>query len=229
MTFSQVVVDPSGLTELAENVRPIFRRRPLAMFRPLLSSEGLSLLQAEVGRIALRAKRHDLKMHESSDTWRKMSTVGGELVSAISTLIPDIYNDPALLALLSDIAGEEVMPVLDANENHVINILHRDSDIHGGHVDTQAYGFNIILHAPPVGGGGEVEVCFGSSNPIDLTTSAAVTLDFAPGDAYFLKSSSNVHGVRPITSGQQRVALCFAYANHETFRLASYSSAQLYR
>jgi hypothetical protein len=228
MTFSLVAVDPPGLTELA-SARLTFRQQPLMMFRPLLSVEGLSLLQAEVGRIALRGKRHDLKMRETSDTWRRMSTVGGELVSATSTLIPDIYNDPPLLRLLSDIAGEEVMPVLDANENHVINILHRDSDIHGGHVDTQAYGLNIILHAPPSGGGGEVEVCFGSSNPIDLTSSAVVTFQFVPGDAYFLKSSSNVHGVRPITGGHQRIALCFAYANREPIRLTSYSSSQLYK
>lgn len=74
-----------------------------------------------------------------------MSTVGGELVSATSSLIPRIYNDPDLFVFLSEVAGEEVLPVPDPNENHVINILHHDSDVHGGHVDTYAYAFSLFF------------------------------------------------------------------------------------
>lgn len=152
--------------------------------------DGLSLLQAEVHRVALHAKPHNMRMRESADTWRRMSTVGGELVSATSSLIHRIYNDPGLLAFLSEVAGEEVLPVPDPNENHVINIMHRDSDVHGGHVDTYAHAFNLILHGPPSGKGGEVKMCFGSLSPLGLATPSAAILEFAPGDAYFPRTDS---------------------------------------
>ena len=229
MILAQVTAGPTHLMELAKSIREAFRGQQLATFRPFLSVDGLSLLQAEVHRVALYAKRHDMRMRESVDTWRRMSTVGGGLVSATSSLIPRIYNDPDLLAFLSEIAGEEVLPVPDPDENHVINILHRDSDVHGGHVDTYAYAFNLILHAPPIGKGGEVEICFGSLNPLDLVTPSATTLEFESGDAYFLKTDSNVHGVRPIVGNCKRIGLNLAYANRATIQLVSYSSSQLYR
>lgn len=229
MTLVQVTADPTHLIELAKSARKVFRGQQLVTFRPFLSVDGLSLLQAEVHRVALHAKRYDMRMRESAETWRRMSTVGGELVSATSSLIPRIYNDPDLLAFLSGIAGEEVLPVPDTNENHVINILHRDSDVHGGHVDTYAYAFNLILHTPPGGKGGEVEICFGSLNPLDLATPSATTLEFAPGDAYFLKTDSHVHGVRPVAGNYKRIGINLAYANRATIQLASYSSSQLYR
>lgn len=215
--------------ELAKNAGEVFRGQQIVTFYPFLSVEGLSLLQAEVHRVALHAKRHDMTIRESADTWRRMSTVGGELVSATSSLIPRIYNDPDLLAFLSEVAGEEVLPVPDPNENHVINILHHDSDVHGGHVDTYAYAFNLILHAPPSGKGGEVQICFDSLDPLDLATPSATTLEFAPGDAYFLKTDSHVHGVRPIVGNYQRIGLNLAYANRATVQLVSYSSSKLYR
>jgi hypothetical protein len=227
--LAQVTADPANLMELAESAGNAFRGQQLVTFRRFLSVDGLSLLQAEVGRVALHAKRHDTRMRESAGTWRRMSTVGGELVSATSSLIPRIYNDPDLLVFLSEIAGEEVLPVPDPNENHVINILHRDCDVHGGHVDTYAYAFNLILHAPPSGKGGEVEVCFGSLSPLDLGTPSATIFELAPGDAYFLKTDSHVHGVRPVAGKYKRIGLNLAYANRATIGLMSYSSSKLYR
>jgi hypothetical protein len=158
-----------------------------------------------------------------------MSTIGGILLSDNSSLIPMIYNDPELLKYLSALAGEEVLPVPDKNENHVVNILHKDGDLHGAHIDTYAYAFNIVIESPPAEtGGGELEVYFGCQAVADIENEPATTFHFEPGDAYFLKTDASVHSVRPLAGNHTRVVLNLAYANNATKNKISYSSSQLY-
>jgi hypothetical protein len=170
-----------------------------------------------------------MQIMESQGTWRKMSTIGGNIVSANSSLIPMVYNDSTLLQFLSALAGEEVFTVPDPNENHVVNILHREGDLHGAHIDTYAYAFNIVMQAPPLDvRGGELEVWFDSQSVNNRGKMPGTTFRFEPGDAYFLKTDTNLHHVRPIVGDHQRIVLNLAYANSKTKDATSYSSSQLY-
>lgn len=205
-----------------------FRRNEIACLPKFLTPEGLRVLQDDVNIVRAYSRRRDIQIAESANTWRKMSTVGGELVSKYSAVIPNLYMNVQLLQFLSYIADEAVLPVADANENHVINILHREDDVHGGHIDTYAYAFNLVLDAPALGDGGELVVAFGQSDPASLLGPEARIFHLNAGDAYFLKTDTNVHGVGAIKQGSSRVVINMAYANHATSALRSYSAAQLY-
>ncbi|HZS19353.1 MAG TPA: hypothetical protein VFA63_00005 [Pseudonocardiaceae bacterium] len=209
--------------------RGISNTKPLEILPGFVPPEGLAALRVEISRIRSRANRRDIQMAESEGTWRRMSTIGGRVVSASSALIPAIYHDPQLLNFLSVLAGEKVSTVPDPNENHVINILHESGDLHGAHIDTYAYAFNIVVEAPPPDtGGGQLEVYFNVKSVAESKKIRPEIFALRPGDAYFLKTDTNLHRVRPITGNRLRIVLNLAYANDETKNLASYSSSQLY-
>lgn len=208
--------------------REQFRDQQYVRLSDFFKPEGFALLRQEVERLSRIAIRRDLKIADSGGSHRKMSTLGGDEVARLSSLIPALYHDPGLLAFLSGIAGEPVLVVPDPVENHVLNILHQIGDIHGGHVDTYAFAFNLFIEAPEEGGGGALEYVPRSTRLEDLGGPKARSLTHAPGDCYLLKTDEVAHRVTPLTRPGRRTIVNLAYANPATVDLASYSSSQLY-
>ncbi|MFD3735906.1 hypothetical protein [Streptomyces sp. NPDC058632] len=59
----------------------------------------------------------------------------GHHIAQESALISTLYRDTAPLALLAALHGTDVLPVEEAVERHVLNILHSPGDTHGAHTD----------------------------------------------------------------------------------------------
>lgn len=222
--------DRYPLTEEAgAEYRRAFQRDMYVRFPAFFRPQGLELLRAEVDRLRRLAIRRDLKMEGSGHTPRKMSTLGGHVVARYSTLVPGLYHDPELLAFLRGVAGEPVLGVPDEVENHVVNCLHRMGDIHGGHVDTYAFAFNISIDGTAEEDGGALEYVPGSVELDDLDGPEVRRAWHAAGDCYLVKTDEAVHRVSPLKRPEaRRTILNFAYANPATLELQSYSTSSLY-
>ena len=208
--------------------RDRFARDHYVRFPHFFTARGFALLCAEAERLGQISIRRDFAMVESGGTPRRMSTLGGDRVACYSTLIPALYRDEGLLAFLAGVAGEPVYEVPDPVENHVLNILHQVGDVHGGHVDTYAFAFNIFIEAPPEDGGGALEFVPGSTRLEDLEGPAARRVFHRPGDCYLLKTDAAIHRVKPLTRPGRRTIINMAYANPATVDLRSYSTSVLY-
>jgi hypothetical protein len=205
-----------------------FKQDKYVRFPGFFKPETFALLSAEVERLRKLLIRRDLMMEGSNGTARKMSTLGGHVVAEYSTLVPLLYNDPDLLAFLGGVAGEDVLVVPDPIENVVLNVLHRPGDVHGGHIDTYAFAFNVFIEGPPEDAGGALEFVPSSTDPADLEGPDVRRVWHQANDCYFLKTDEAPHRVAPLTRDAQRTIINMAFANHATLNLASYSSSSLY-
>lgn len=197
-------------------------------FPSFFKPAAFQLLCMEARRLSDRAIRRDLKMAATGNTPRKMCTVGGDQITENSTVIPALYRDQALLSFLAGVAGEEVYEIPDPVENFGINILERTGDVHGGHVDTYAFAFNLLVETPPKGGGGALEFVPGSAALEDLDGPKACRIEHQLGDCYLLKADQAIHRVAPLTRPGRRMVISLGYANPATIDLRSYSSELLY-
>lgn len=217
------------LTEAAGAVyRKQFVEDKYVRFPEFFTPDAFALLSAEVARLRALAIRRDLQMEESGGSPRKMSTLGGHVIGEYSTIIPQLYNDGDLLAFLGGVAGEEVLGVPDPVENFVLNVLHRPGDIHGGHIDTYAFAFNVFLEGPPEDAGGALEFVPSSDRLSDLEGPLVRRVWHRPNDCYLLKTDEAPHRVAPLTREARRTIINMAFANRATVDLASYSSSVLY-
>lgn len=114
----------------------------------LLTRQGLRALREETARLEAAATRRDFRMERMDDSPRHMTTLGGHHIARESALISALYRDPDLLALLSALHGTDVLPVPEAVERHVLNILHRPGDTHGAHTDDYPLALVLFVEAP---------------------------------------------------------------------------------
>jgi hypothetical protein len=208
--------------------REAFERDKYVRFPGFFTPDAFALLADEVERLRRLAIRRDLQMEGSGGSPRKMSTLGGHVIAEYSTIVPQLYSDPGLLTFLGGVAGEEVLEVPDPVENFVLNVLHQPGDIHGGHIDTYAFAFNIFIEGPPEDAGGALEFVPGSDQLDDLQGPKVRRVWHQPNDCYLLKTDEAPHRVSPLTREMRRTIVNMAFANHATVDLASYSSSVLY-
>ncbi|MFD3538330.1 2OG-Fe(II) oxygenase [Streptomyces sp. NPDC058662] len=201
---------------------------PLADF---LTAEGLTLLWQEAARLGDIALRRDFSMACMDDSPRRMTTLGGQMIAEKSQMIPRLYKGEELISLLGRLTGQDVAPVPDPMERHVLNILHQHGDTHGGHTDDYPYALVLFLEAPSdPEDGGLLEFTPHTPDLAALGTPAAVTAHHQAGDAYLLRSDTTAHRVTPLTRpGARRTVLNFAYTlpNHTVHK--TNSADQLYR
>lgn len=197
----------------------------------LLTAEGLALLRQEAARLENIALRRDFSMACMDGSPRHMTTLGGQVIAAESDLLPRLYADRELVALLGRLTGRAVAPVPDPLERHVLNILHQEGDTHGGHTDAYPYALVLFLEAPGTPeDGGLLEYTPGTSRLDTLGTAAAVTTHHHAGDAYLLRSDITAHRVTPLTRpGVRRTVLNFAYTLPGHSAPETDSADQLYR
>ncbi|MFM9607205.1 hypothetical protein ACKI17_22965 [Streptomyces niveiscabiei] len=161
---------------------------------------------------------------------RHMTTLGGHVIADLSRLVPELYADSELLALVSGLIGEAALPVPDPVERHVLNILRREGDTHGAHTDDYSYALVLFLEAPgSPEDGGLLEYVPDAASLRDLASGRARTAHHRAGDAYLLRSDTTAHRVTPLThSSARRTVLNFAYTTRDAVARETPSARRLY-
>ncbi|MEV1025058.1 hypothetical protein [Streptomyces sp. NPDC050264] len=179
----------------------------------LISPSGLAELAGEARRLEADAVRRDFDMPSMADSPRHMTTLGGHRIARTSPLITRLYQDPDLIRLLSSLLGETAVTVHDPVERHVLNILHRPGDTHGGHTDDYPLALVLFLEAPPhPADGGLLEFHPGRGDLAALDAPGTRHVHHRPGDGYLLRSDLTAHRVTPLARpGPRRTVLNFAY------------------
>ncbi|MFJ7206152.1 hypothetical protein ACIQWR_21770 [Streptomyces sp. NPDC098789] len=164
-----------------------------------------------------------------SDVLRRTGAGRGGQVEH-SELIPRLYEDEGLLALVSRLTGRPAAPVPDPLERHVLNILHRVGDTHGAHTDDYPYALVLFLEAPEhPADGGLAQFTPHTTVLRDVDDERAATAHHAAGDAYLLRSDTTAHRVTPLTRpGVRRTVLNFAYTTPGSQPEPSRSAGELY-
>lgn len=196
-----------------------FRSNGVVIFDDLVLKASFDELSRETVRMLDFSKRKDLKIESVTSTERKMSTVGGNLLKMNSRVLADLYRCTEIIDFLMSITGDEVYTVPDMNEDIVINCLHRKKDIHGRHIDTYSFAFNLMILAPPQGSGGELAIYEGAE---------IRKFEIATASFYLIRTDKYEHEVLNLTQDVQRLVINMSYCNKETKDLYSYSSDLLY-
>lgn len=189
---------------------------------PKLVKNGLDLLRPEVDRLMEHAKRRDFEMECMGGSPRHMTTLGGIEIESFAPLITELYFDQQLLRALQHLIGMPLGFADDLVERHVLNVLHRDGDTHGFHVDDYPIALVLFVESPNCAERcGQLEVC--PSGPY-----APMLASHEAGDAYILRSDLLRHRVMPVHDGCLRTVLNFAYSSPEVAMRRSTSASQLY-
>lgn len=167
-------------------------------------------LKADVDSLLAFRRRRDFLMECMDNSPRKMNVVNGHIIEQNSRIIPALYNDPAVLAFLSSVIGEEVLPLTDDIDRYVINQLQMTSDTFGAHYDDYPISFVIILESPGIEGGGYSEMV-PRAHSLSQLDENPIRLPLKAGDAYILKTDTTAHRVAPLTQDTLRTAINFAY------------------
>jgi len=213
-----------------ENLQAEFARKCYLKLPKFFQDTIFSILKEEAFDLLERhARRKDFIMEETESTKRHISTVSGNKVKMHSSFIPALYENKVMIEHLEDIAGEKLFLTPDPADRHAVHRLHRQGDIHGGHVDDYAFVLIMCLEAPNADQGGEIEFVPNSTNIKDLGTSKSLIDRLEVGDAYFMRSNKAVHRVLPLKEDTNRTVVVFTYADLETKNISvSYSSDSLY-
>jgi hypothetical protein len=203
-------------TEEFSAARKHFYKHGVARFGWPLSVDAWTKVKGEVIGLKGFAYRKRFRNVNSGNTLRAMATIGRAEIAGRSSLIPRLYQDPALLHILEEVVGATMYPVPVSREEFVINWLQQLDDTQGMHRDTYAYGVVLVVEAPGIGCGGVLEV-WGSSSL------APVRVEVTAGDCIIIKADSHRHRVSPLLcEGSSRLVLSFVYgasADAPTLRL----------
>lgn len=182
--------------------------------------ELIRMMTSETHRIFdLKSKRKDF-ISQHTQTPRHMCVVSECEITEESKIITDFYYSEEVLALLSNIAGEDINYLPWTGERYVINGLINERDTHGWHWDDYAYALIFIAHNPPKGGGGEVEcvarTTWVKANP-DIQSIVAKnpikSYYFESGSFYLMRSDTTLHRVTTISSPYKRLSIAMSYCN----------------
>ena len=216
--------------EAGQKFNAEFAKQRCIRLQNFYQGAALEVLQQEVKRLAEKAIRRDFQMTETHETPRHLSTLNGEIIDQYSTLVPRLYQDPNLLTFLSAIVGEQLHTVTDPGECYVLNILEKQDDTHGAHIDTYAYTLITAVTTPEKNAGGCLEVVPDNDDPLafDKHPEKIISLCANPGDCLLLAANTSIHRVTPLTKSDRRVVIASALSNGQTLGQVSYSSEKLY-
>jgi hypothetical protein len=192
-----------------------FRREGYVKIPNVVSPEVKQLVDDEVRRLLdLHARRIDIRLKETGNTPRKMSTVSQQAIARDSQLIPELYNSPAMMGFLSRLAREPVVPCPWDEEQFVIIRQERQGDTHGWHWGDFSFTVIWIIEAPSMEYGGMLQ-CIPHTdwNKDDprvneyLVRHPIRTYPHDTGDVYFLRSDTTLHRTVPLTADRTRIIL----------------------
>lgn len=224
----KIVSEPYRDTEHLAQLRARFACNCYVKLPHLFTEETQACLVSEIDRINVKKREKNFQMN-GYGTPRRMSVISGLEILASSKLLAICYAHHDIRKTVSEIIGQDVFGVDHKNEFMVVNLLERDGDTHGWHLDDPSFALIIVLHAPPEGQGGCLEyvkdwreLCrrYGLNPESDVDRGVELakqiglfrTMHHAAGDCYLINAAECLHRVTPI-SGQQsiRCALNMAY------------------
>lgn len=194
----------------------------------LLRDEPLDVLRREVLALEPQARARDFVM-SGPQTPRVMSVLSATQLLAGASALAILYVHFDLVSLIARITGTPVFPCTHPEELMVCNFLLSPGSTHGWHLDDPPYALILVLEAPALGAGGELEFIpawkdlnrglgLDPDGHFDAGVAAAQaerrvrTADHRAGDAYLLRADRVAHRVTPLRAhGTRRVALNFAY------------------
>jgi hypothetical protein len=210
---------------LVADISQRFRRNGYVKIRNLVPDDMKSAVSQDVYRLLERARRVDLRMKETSDSPRRMSTVGQQHITAGSSLIPAIYQSQAMMNFLSRLAREPVLPCPYEPEQYVLTRQERAGDTHGWHWGDFSFTLIWIIEAPPIDCGGMLQCVphtnWEKSNPSVheyLVKNPIQTYYNATGDIYFLRTDTTLHRTVPLVRDATRIILNTCWASEPDAR-----------
>lgn len=213
-TFSDLLLDNEkyepGSGEL-KSLADQFTENHYAVLPGLISAPGLLLLQDEIRRLRLEGVRKEFTMECMENSPRRMTTLGGDFVDKLSSVIPGIYRDPRLLKIVEEVCGERAIPLEEDVDRYVVNILDRANDTFGAHFDDYPLSVVLVIEAPDPSEGGCPELVPRAETLALLDEGPVETVELAAGDIYILKSDTTAHRVSPLRSDCERIAINLAY------------------
>ena len=117
-----------------------------------LTDSAHALLRKETDRLISSSVRKDFDMACMDGSARRMRTLGAPVIDALSTLVPELYYSPDMLALLGRIAGEQVYPLYEDVDRYVLNSLVRPGDTFGAHFDDYPLSLVVVVEVAEEGG-----------------------------------------------------------------------------
>jgi hypothetical protein len=205
---------------LVQDLSQRFRRYGYVKIRDLVPDDIKSAVSQDVYRLLERAKRVDLRMKETSDSPRRMSTVGRQHIAAGSSLIADIYQSQGMMDFLTRLAREPVVACPYEPEQYVLTRQERAGDTHGWHWGDFSFTLIWIIEAPPIEFGGLLQCVphtnWDKSNPSVHEYLVKYPIDTyynATGDIYFLRTDTTLHRTVPLTQETTRIILNTCWAS----------------
>lgn len=208
-------------------LRDHFRSEDYVLLPAFIHADALSLLRQTVANLLLHGRRRDFAMECMGGSPRRMHVVNAHTIQAESSLIPELYADPSVLALIASIVGESVKVLVDDIDRFVVNHLQSAGDTFGAHFDDYPLSLTIVVVAPDPAFGGfpELKKCASSlaalnDNPTQISLRA--------GDAYLLRSDTTAHRVSPLLADVPRTAINLAYTWRGYVKRETVSAQKLY-
>jgi len=206
--FRSEIYRPNGESTAALNAH--YQDLHHAAFPGFVSPEFFAQLKIDVDALLAFRRRRDFLMECMDNSPRRMNVVNGHIIEQNSSLVPALYNNPAVIEFLSSVIGEQVLPLTDDVDRYVINQLQMTSDTFGAHYDDYPISFVIILESPGMDGGGYAEMV-PRAHSLSQLDENPIRLPLKAGDAYVLKTDTTAHRVAPLKQDTQRTAINFAY------------------
>ncbi|WP_432072658.1 HalD/BesD family halogenase [Streptomyces wuyuanensis] len=198
-----------------------FRREGYVKLPGLVSAEVFDAVAREAHElIDTHQKRIDIRLKETGDSPRYMSTVGQKSIATDGSLIPAVYESAALKGFLSRLAKEEVMGCPWDEEKYIITRQHQKGDTHGWHWGDFSFTVIWLIEAPSLEYGGMLQ-CIPHTDWIKddprveeyLQKHPIRSYGHAKGDLYFLRSDTTLHRTVPLNADRTRIILNTCWAS----------------
>lgn len=209
-----------------------YRRNGYVKVSNLVPRDVLQAVTNEVHEmLALHAKRIDIKMKETGNTPRYMSTVGQKAIAKDAVLIPALYESAALKGFLSRLAAESVMTCPWEEEKYIMIKQDRVGDTHGWHWGDFSFTVIWVIEAPSLEFGGALQTIphtdWDKDNPRTheyILNNTIKTFGHATGDIYFLRSDTTLHRTIPLNADKTRIILNTCWASQKNLDKAAEST-----
>jgi hypothetical protein len=184
-------------------------------------TDVLAQVQDELrGMFAEQGRRRELHIASTGNTPRYYSNLDRDALDEGSEVVPAVFRCRTLFARLSEIAGQDVVPVPYRPEEYISSLLDRPGDVHGWHWDDYTFALVWLIQASPRELGGSLEYVrdtrWDKDDPkIDyyLANYPVERRHPTTGTAYLLKSDTAMHRVAPVKEGANRIMVCFTYCS----------------
>ena len=203
-----------------------YRREGYVKLRGLVPDDLFEAVRAETLRlIDEHGQRIDIRLKETGDSKRSMTTISASAIEEGGALIKAVYESEALKGFLSRLALEPVVDCPWDGEKYIAIHQHKKADTHGWHWGDFSFTLIWILEAPKGEFGGQLQtVPHTDWDKMDprviehLETYPIRTWPHETGDMYFLRSDTTLHRTIPLEADLSRIILNTCWASERDLK-----------